>query len=333
MALTLQAWIVAASLAWGGDEPTLKRFEFTETQMGVPFKITLYAPDEPAANQPAKAAYARIAELNRVMSDYDAASEISKLSACSPCRRQVSGDLWRVLQRSQALAEQSQGAFDVTVGPYVRLWRRSRRLQELPTEKRLSEARAAFGYENLKLHNDDQSAELLKPHMRIDLGGIAMGYAVDEAQKVLKAHGVTRAMVDGSGDIGVSGPPPGKAAWRIGVAPLAGDADPSRYVDLVDAAITTSGDAFQHVDIDGQRYSHIVDPQTGLGLTTRAAATVIAGDCITADSVATAVCVLGPEKGIELVETIPHAAAIVVQDNGAAPQAHLSKRFESYLAK
>jgi thiamine biosynthesis lipoprotein len=189
------------------------------------------------------------------------------------------------------------------------------------------------GFENLKLHADDQSVELLKSHMRIDLGGIAMGYAVDEAHKVLKSHGISSAMIDGSGDIGVSGAPPGKAAWRIGVAPLASDAAPSRYVDLVDAAITTSGDAFQHVDIDGQRYSHIVDPQTGLGLTTRAAASVIARDCITADSVATAACVLGSEKGIELVEMIPQAAAIVVQDNENAPRVHVSKRFEDYLAK
>ena len=321
-----------ASLAWAGAEPKLDRFEFTETQMGVPFKITLYAPDQTAANRAAQAAFARIAELNKVMSDYDPESELSKLSDCSPCRRRVSDDLWVVLEHSQKLAEQSRGAFDVTVGPYVRLWRRSRRLAELPTEKRLAEARAAVGYESLKLHAEDQSAELLLPKMKLDLGGIAMGYAVDEAIKVLKTQGVDRAMVDGSGDIAVGSPPPGKWAWRIGVAPLEKEAEPSRYIDLIDAAITTSGDAFQHIDIDGKRYSHIVDPKTGLGLTTRIGATVIARDCITADSVATAVCVLGPEEGLKFVEQIPGAAAIIVQDANPVARTFTSHRFDDFVA-
>jgi thiamine biosynthesis lipoprotein len=291
----------------------------------------LYAPDEAAANRAAKAAYARIGELNSIMSDYDATSELSRLNACSPCRRQVSDDLWKVLVESQKLAERSHGAFDITVGPYVRLWRRSRRLAELPTEKRLSEARAAVGHQYLQLHAEDQSAELLKPNMRIDLGGIAMGYAVDEALKVLRSHGIERAMVDGSGDIGVSRPPPGKTAWRIGVAPLASDKRPSQYIDLANAAVTTSGDAFQFIEIDGNRYSHIVDPKNGLGLTTRVGATVIASDCITADSLATAVCVLGAEEGMKLVDQTPGAAAIVVQDASTAPKSYKSKRFDDFV--
>jgi thiamine biosynthesis lipoprotein len=140
-------------------------------------------------------------------------------------------------------------------------------------------------------------------------------------------------MVDGSGDIGVSGPPPSKKAWRIGVAPVASDKKPSRYIDLVNAAVTTSGDAFQHIDINGKRYSHIVDPKTGLGLTTRVGATVIASDCITADSVATAVCVLGPDAGLRLVDDVPGTAAIVVLDSSPSPMTFTSKRFADFVAK
>jgi FAD:protein FMN transferase len=334
--------LVVHSLAGGlggtalraSDQPKLERFEFTEPQMGVPFKIVLYAPDEAAANRASRAAFDRIAALNSAMSDYDPKSELSQLSASSPVRQKVSDDRWKVLSRSQELAESTDGAFDITVGPFVRLWRRSRRIAELPLRKRLDEARAASGYKLLKLHPGDQSVELLAPGMRLDLGGIAMGYAVDEGLKVLAAHGIESAMIDASGDIGVSGPPLGRTAWRIGVAPNEPEGPPSRYVDLVNAAITTSGDAFQFVEIGGVRYSHIIDPKTGLGLTTQTSVTVIAPDCIAADSLATAVSVLGLEKGFELIDKTSGAAAISVQGvRDEVPQVKTSARFDEFLSK
>jgi thiamine biosynthesis lipoprotein len=168
--------------------------------------------------------------------------------------------------------------------------------------------------------------------MRLDLGGIAAGYAVDEALRVLNAHGITRAMVNGSGDIGVSDPPPGVQGWRIGIAPLEKpDAAPSRYLLLSNAAVTTSGDAFQFVEIGGQRYSHIVDPRTGLGLTDRSSVTVVARDCITADSLATAVSVLGPEKGLELIEATPGAAALIFHLSAGGPVVRESRRLPHYV--
>jgi thiamine biosynthesis lipoprotein len=150
----------------------------------------------------------------------------------------------------------------------------------------------------------------------------------------LRKHGIERAMVDGSGDIGVSGPPPGSDGWRIGIAPLdAADGPPSRHLLLAGAAVTTSGDAFQFVEIAGQRYSHIVDPRTGLGLTGRSSVTVVARDCTTADSLATAVSVLGSEAGLKLVEETPTAAALVVLvDDQGRKQVLASKRLEKYDA-
>src|SRR6185437_3752892 len=107
------------------------------------------------------------------------------------------------------------------------------------------------------------------PGMRLDLGGIAMGYAVDEAMRVLREMGITRALLNASGDILAGDPPPGATGWKIGIAPLASkDGPPSRYVLLANAAVTTAGDAAQFVEIGGRRYSHIVDPHTGLGLST-----------------------------------------------------------------
>ncbi|HWB11185.1 MAG TPA: FAD:protein FMN transferase [Pirellulales bacterium] len=325
-------WLLA--MFWA-EEPNVRRYEFEQTHMGQPIKITLYAPDERIANLGADAAYARIAELDATLSDYKPDSELSKLSATAGNGRAVplSRDLWTVLDRSQSLAEQTGGAFDVTVGPYVRLWRRARRNKEFPSQERLDDARRAVGYGKLKLDAAKHTAELAAPGMRLDLGGIAVGYAVDEAMAELRKHGITRALIDASGDMLVGDPPPGAKGWKIGIAPLDATGPPSRYLSLRRAAVTTSGDAFQHVVLDGKRYSHIVDPATGLGLTDQSSVTVIAGDCTTADSMATTVSVMGPEKGLKLIDSTPHAAAYIVRNVDGRIEQFVSDRFQEYTER
>jgi thiamine biosynthesis lipoprotein len=185
----------------------------------------------------------------------------------------------------------------------------------------------------LRLDPEKKTAEPLVPNMRLDLGGIAMGYAADEALAVLKRHGITRAMVDASGDIVCGDAPPEAKGWKIGIAPLTeSQGPPSRFVFLTNAALTTSGDAFQYVEIDGVRYSHIVDPKTGRGLTIRSSVTVTAPDCITADSLATAVTVLGPERGLELVKSTAKAALYFVQIVDDAERITTSPDFGDHFA-
>ena len=324
----LISWVALASMGRSAIavEPAMARYEFTEPQMGVPFKIVVYAADDAAANRAARAAFGRIQELNAILSDYEDDSELNRLSRGSPHAEPVkmSDDLYRVLAISQSLAERTDGAFDVSVGPLVRLWRRARRQRELPTAERLETARGAVDFRAIKLDPKRKTVQLIQPRMRLDLGGIGMGYAVDQALAVLKRQGIESAMIDASGDIGVSDPPPGKVGWRIGIAPEGSQRKPTRFVMLANAALTISGDAYQHVEIDGVRYSHIVDPQTGLGLTDRSAVTVIAKDCTTADSYATAISVLGPEKGLKLAAETPEVEASIVQVQNGQPE-----RFES----
>jgi FAD:protein FMN transferase len=299
-------------------ESTLARYEFTEPQMGVPFKIVVYAPSDEAANRAAAAAYARVAALNAILSDYEDDSELSRLSRGAPHAEpvKVSDDLWYVLSRSQELSKATDGAFDITVGPLVQLWRRARRQKELPRPDRLRRALATTGYQALELDPDRHTTRLTKPNMRLDLGGIGVGYAVDEAMKVLIERGIRSAMIDASGDIAVREAPPGHKGWTIG---LSRDADgrSTRFISLVNAALTSTSDEVQYVEIDGVRYSHIVDPKTGLGLTDRISATVIAPDCTTADSYDTAIAVMGPAKGLKLVESTRGVEAIITHiENG-----------------
>ena len=328
-----QLCVLALSLTAPGDDAALERHEASQLHMGVTFKLVFYAPNQQTANAAAQAAFARIAELNQVMSDYDPASELSRLcdTAGSGQAVAISADLMRVLTISQDLARRTDGAFDVTVGPVVRLWRRARRMKAMPSDKRLAEALAATGFRHLELNAERGAAKLLRPGMQLDLGGIGQGYAADEAMKVFRRHGISRALVDASGDIAVGDPPPGKSGWRIGVAPLdQSNQSPSRYLLLSNMAVSTSGDAFQSVELGGKRYSHIVDPRTGLGLTDRSSVTVIAPDATTADSLATAVSVLGPGAGLKLIEATPGAAALIVRDDGEQKEALQSREWKGF---
>jgi thiamine biosynthesis lipoprotein len=333
MSLPGYGLLLAASLSFGQatDRPP-ERFEFTQIQMGMPFKIVVYAPDEDSANAAVRAAYARIRQLNAVMSDYDPESELMRLCRTAQPGKAipVSGDLLTVLTRAQHLSDQSDGAFDVTVGPFVRLWRTARKTGRFPTSDEVAAAREVVGHRLLRIDKDAATVELLKTGMQLDLGGIGAGYAVDEALKVLSREGIHSALIDASGDIGVSDPPPGRPGWRIGVAPLEPDAEPSRYLLLKNGAVTTSGDAFQFVEFDGRRYSHIVDPRTGLGLTERCSVTVIARDCTTADSYTKAVMILGPAKGLPLIEATRDAAALIVRAPRGTVETIVSKRVSNY---
>lgn len=318
--------------------PELERFEFESKHMGTTFRIVLYATDATVAKKAADAAFARVAELDNCMSDYKQTSELMQL-----CKKfateigepvKVSDDLFFVLSKAEELSKKSDGAFDVTVGPVVQLWRHARRTQELPDPKEFAAARAKVGYQKVKLDPHRKTVQLTTPGMQLDLGGIAKGYAADEALKLLKEKfGITRVLVAAFGDITCGDSPPGQDAWRVNIAPLTKKEQP-RSLALANAAVSTSGDLEQFVVINGVRYSHILDPKTGLGLTGQRSVTVIAPNGITADSMTKAVSVLPPERALKLVEDTPGAAAyIVTLDKDGKPVVTTSKRFPKFESK
>jgi thiamine biosynthesis lipoprotein len=311
-------------------EPPLKRFEFTEPHMGTLFRIVLYAADEATAKKASRAAFDRVAGLDAMLSDYRQSSELMQLCAKAggpPVK--VSEELFFVLTKAEEASRLSDGAFDVTVGPVVQLWRLSRRTQRLPEPAQLAKALALVGWKNIVLDPKERTVKLLKPGMLLDLGGIAKGYAGDEAQKVLKAHAIAQALVAAGGDIVVSGAPPGKEGWDIAIRPLHEiDGKVGPRLLLHDAAVSTSGDANQHVEIDGKRYSHVVDPKTGIGLVGRMSATVVARGGTTSDSLTKVVAVLGPERGFKLIETVEGASARFVRlTERGAEEVSTSPRF------
>jgi thiamine biosynthesis lipoprotein len=330
-----QFWSVCAlclSLWTANARGTEERYAYEKAEMGLPVRVTLYAPDEPTARAAADRAFKRVEALNTVFSDYDSDSELSRLSdsAGSGTAVPVGPELWRVLEFAQRVAGLSQGAFDITVGPVVNLWRVARRKRALPNKERLEEALGRVGYLNLELDTAAQTALLRKARMRLDAGGIAKGYAMEEAIEVLRALGHPRAMVAGGGDIALGEPPPGEVGWRIEVIALdAGGAPAPRFFRLANCSVATSGDLYQRLEIEGRRYSHIVDPRTGIGLTDHSLVTVVARRGIEADALSKVLAVLGPGEGIPIVEGFPDVAAYVVRAPGELVEEHFSTRWKT----
>ena len=266
---------------------------FTAPCMGGQVRIVLYAATDAAAEHAAAAAIARLEVLEVVMSDYRPSSELMRLSATSGQAVQVSDDLFRVLERSIEIARASGGAFDPAIGPVVRLWRTARRTGELPPQSAIDEARARSGHEFVELDPRARTVTLHRANMQLDLGGIGKGFGADEALRTLRTHGITSALVDLGGDIAIGDPPPNEAGWRIAFDPQPGDASADMRM-LSNVGVATSSDKVQFIELGGVRYSHIVDPRTGIGVTNSAAVIVIAPDAATADALASAISVIGP---------------------------------------
>jgi FAD:protein FMN transferase len=293
----------------------LRVFEAVEPHMGTLFRIKLYAADAQQAKTAFRAAFDRIGELDATLSDYKPESELNRICKNAVAHPEsVTEDLLRVLAASQKLAEETDGAFDVTLGPVIRLWREARKTQRLPDAAALQEAGERCGYRKLHLDLAHGAVTLDRPGMQLDVGGIAKGDAADQALAVLSRLGIRSALVAASGDLAFSDPPPGERGWKIGVDSRdRPEADFTSVLELHNAAVSTSGDTEQGLDIDGKRYSHIIDPVTRMGLTSRITVTIVAPSGVEADGMSTAVSVLGRTRGVAFVKKHRGATAYIVE--------------------
>ncbi len=320
-----------ASCQGVGNAPDAVRRERSEVHMGTQFRIVAYADSALRAEDAMRAAFAKIAALDASMTDYDRTSELSLLSSRAvDAPVAVSPDLFAVLALAAEVAGATDGAFDLTVGPAMGLWRRARRQGELPTAQRLAAARAAMGAEHVALDAGAQTVRLGRPGMRLDLGGIAKGYAAQKAYEVLEAAGCPIALVDAGGDVVCGEPIPGSDGWSIGLTTL--DGEPGTAILAARTAVATSGDLFRYLEIGGVRYSHVLDPRTGLGVIGRRQATVIAPDGALADALASVACVLPPTEALERFALWPGVEAEIVFDDGDGVRTLRSAGFPGRLA-
>ena len=324
-----------AALASFPGSVALHRYQAVEPHMGTLVRITVYTPDEQTATAAFRAAFDRIRVLDGILSDYQPDSELNRITKTAIARAMpVSEDLFTVLRASQQLAGESAGAFDVTQAPLIQLWRDARRTGRVPEQAALRAATARSGFRNLHLDARQRTVRFDIPGMALDVGGIGKGYAASEAIAALDGVGVRSALVAVSGDLAFSGAPPGERGWRIGVH--AGDPavlGVPGILELTNAAVSTAGSSEQHVAIGGRRYSHIIDPASGMGLVEDLTVTVVAPHGLEADGLDTAASVLGAERGLALIESHPHAAALILQHTSAGTTVRQSSKFLKLTAR
>jgi len=303
LALALGALATATSRAAEQAGP-LVAHEFTQVHMGMPVRLRFYAPASDMAIHAATMAFARIAELDSMMSDYRPASEVRRLAASSGTWVATSPDLFAVLSRAVDISRATNGAFDPTLGPLVKLWREARTSRQLPDGAAVASARTRVGWRWITFDRPRHAVRLGRPDMQLDLGGIAKGYIVQQALAAMAGAGVTRALVEAGGDIAVGDAPPNREGWSIDVDG-ADTAFLTRAARLTHASLATSGPTAQFVDIGGVQYSHVIDPRTGLGLTNHVTARVIGPDGATADALATALTIVDTKDVPRLQSLFP----------------------------
>jgi len=295
--------------------------------MGVRARIVLYAGSEAEAREGAQAAFARMEALDRVLSDYNPRSELMALG------RQAGGppvavghDLFHFLRLARQWSEKTDGAFDITVGPLVQLWRRARHQGVLPSKVEIARARKLVGYRLVRLDPAGPRVRLMKRGMRLDPGAMGKGLAAQEAERVLAGRGLARSLVDLGGDLVLGAPPPGRTGWQVaqggGRPPLV----------LARCAVATSGDAEQALVVGGQHYSHILDPRTGWALTNRARVTVIAPRGAVADALASALSVQGP-KGLTLVRSLGGTEALIQMGDSKSPKLFATPGYPGFSSR
>ena len=312
-----------------------QKFIFEEPKMGSPFTITIFSHDSLLAASAAKAAFKKADSLNEILSDYINLSEINRLSNSSGKGQYipVSAPLFDIIKKSVDAAQLSGGSFDITIGPVVQLWRKARKNNQLPAPDSIKLALSKTGYQYIHLDSIHQSVLLEKEGMRLDIGGIGKGYVANEALIILKKSGFTQAMVNAGGKIVTADAPGDAKGWLIGInVPGEKNIIMPALLSLQNMAVATSGDLYQNLAINGKKYSHIISPLTGMGLTHGRNVTAIAADAATADWLSTACSILPVAISIALVEKIPGAALLITENKKGRIVQRSSSKFKDYIA-
>lgn len=275
----------------------LARIETQRPLMGTLFHLIIYASDEKEGHAAMEESLNLAEKFAARATDYDPDSELNKLCA-GPIGMpvKVTPELFEVLALGVKLTEETGGLFDPTLGPLTHLWRAMRRTGEKPAEAALAAARERCGVEFLKLDHDAQTIIVLKEGMQLDLGGIAKGYAADLIYDDLCKKGYPIALVAAAGDLRLGDAPPEKEGWTVGLRTFR--LTPTETIVLKNCAVSTSGDLYQKVTIGGETFSHLINPRTGLGLTSRRAASVIMPEAKFTDPLATTACLADDPRAL-----------------------------------
>lgn len=319
---------VAAIIAGGCSRPVEPVVKVRE-MMGTFVSVTAWGEDKEAVTSAIDQAFLAMEEVDYMMSNYKSTSELSRMNREAANEVKVSEELYGVIKSAASYSMKTGGAFDVTVGPLMTVWNAAKEEDKAPSDEAVAQALMSVGYEKLKLEDASSSVKFNAPGMSIDLGGIAKGYALDKAIDKLKELGVKNAMVNAGGDVRSTGVRPDGKDWRVAVRDPENPGGKTVVLTAPEKAIATSGDYEKFIEVGGAKYSHLMNPKTGKSVDC-VSATVIAPLGIDADALATSVCVLGPDKGLALIDKGDDVEAMIIMNDGTVKT---SKGFAAYIQK
>ena len=289
-----------------------RKFSYSEMKMGSAFNLIIVSADSNKANHLARKSYELVDSLNHIFSNYDSSSELSKINASAGLLPyKMSTAMLDLVQKSQYAYIQSKGAYDISIGPLSSLWRDARKAKLFPEASTVLATKKLVGLNQVKINKRLGTIFLPNANMQLDFGGIAKGYIAQWVINFLKANGIQQALVDAGGDIVMSGPPLNQQGWLIGVnLPETTDQLLNKKLQLSNCSVATSGDVYQFIEYKGVKYSHIINPLTGYGVTNLRNVTIIAKTGATADWLATACSILPIQEAKQLA--ISHQAALLI---------------------
>ncbi|MBU0468282.1 MAG: FAD:protein FMN transferase [Candidatus Omnitrophica bacterium] len=276
-------------------------------------------------------AWNRFKDLENKLNVYDKKSEVSKINDSHPEQVLISNDTYGLIESAIDYHDKTNGAFNICVGPLIRMWKEANKNNMIPSELDYLKIKDAIDIKNISLIEGDR-AVLKDEFAKIDLGGIAKGYAVDEAVKIFKQHGFTSFLIDAGGDVYASGFNCVGKPWRIGIRDPFNRSNIIDVVALTDSAVTTSGNYERFYQIDDNKYSHIFDPHNLMPQKNVLSATVIAPTAQEADVFSTALCVLGEDEGLKIIERYDnkHAAFMIISSDKGTLEKRLSKHYKKF---
>ncbi len=293
----------------------IQRFSKTELLMDTVFEIAVFTEDEAEGNRLLREAFSEVRMLEKTLSRFISGSEVDNINqAAGENPVEISSDSLQVIKEGIYLGEVSQGSFDITIAPLMDLWGFSTGEQRVPTPEEIEETLLLIDYTEVDINEQRNTVYLPREGMSLDLGGIAKGYIVDRIIQYLESQDVETAFVNAGGDIRVIGNRPDGTPWRIGIrSPRNREGqDLIAVIPISDQAVVTSGDYERFFTSDGIRYHHILDPSHGYPAAEAISVSIVARECMAADGLSTAIFVLGPQKGIELLESLPGIEGIII---------------------
>ena len=334
----LVVWLLAVFVLVGcSDSAKEQLVGFDGSTMGTSYSLRWVAEDDRQVAEIHQAVEERLALINQQISTYIPESAVSRFNTLSSGEMPVSAELASLVQRSQAISEQTGGAFDITVGPLVNLWGfgPEGRIISAPSSDKIASLRSRVGYQKLGV---SQSPPLLtKPiNLQVDLSAIAKGYAVDQLGSILVAKGVNNYLVEIGGELKLSGNKPNGEAWRIAIeAPLSTERSAQKILPITNIAMATSGDYRNYFEENGIRYSHTINPLSGAPIKhALVSVTVLHPSCADADAFATALMVMGHKKGVEFAQRHDLAAYFLIKaQEGPQFESFATAKFDALIKK